>query len=256
MKALKTFAATVILVTTIMSCKKQATVTPAPTNSKAGKKIAQVDYMYENVLDDVSKYKYDNGGRIISNIETDYTDYFEYQSASKLLVTRKSNSDNSIIRTFEATLNEQGFITSMISKDKNGTISETTTITYDNEGYLIKNFTQAINSSYGREYVIENGKIISFKKYNNGVQTGNGVYTVDVSKENKQSFTAWGYWHSQNLFGKPLKYLTIEFKEFDNAGVVKWHAKDTYERDADGDVTKIVTQFVSEGTTGVTTYKY
>lgn len=255
MKAFKVITTTLLLMA-VASCKKQATITAVPSNPKAGKKFVQVDYMYGNVIDDASKYTYDNSGRIISNIEINYTHYFEYQSPSKLLVTRKSNSDNSIIRTFEAMLNEKGFITSMITKDKTGTILENTSIIYDSEGYLIKHFTQAANSSYGREYVIENGKLISGKKFNNAVQTGNTVYMVDASKENKQSFTAFGYWHSQNLFGKPLKYLVNEAKEFDAAGVLKWHTKNSYERDADGDVTKITTQFVSDGTTGVTLYKY
>lgn len=256
MKALKTVTATVLILMVAAACKKQATVTPTPSNPKAGKKFTQVDYMYENVMDDASKYTYDNTGRISSNIEVAYTHYFEYQSPSKLLVTRKSNSDNSVMRTFEATLNDQGFITSLISKDKIGAIIENTSITYDSQGYLIKHFTQAGNSSYGREYVIENGKIISGKKFNNGVQTGSEIFNVDMSKENKQCFTVFGYWHSQNLFGKPLKYLIIEGKEFDATGALKWHTKNNYESDADGDVTKITTQFVIDGTTGVTTYKY
>ncbi|NCU06047.1 MAG: hypothetical protein GXC73_18945 [Chitinophagaceae bacterium] len=256
MKALKSVTVAAFLVVAVASCKKQATAISAPASSKAGKKFTQVDYMYQNVLDNASKYVYDNAGRISSNIEADYTDYFDHQSASKLVVTRKSNTDNSIMRTYEATLNEKGFVTSMISKDKTGAVIETTTITYNSEGYLIKHTTQGIGSSYGREYVIENGKIITGKKFNNGVQTGNEVFTVDMSKENKQSFTAWGYWHSHNLFGKPLKYLIVESKEFDAAGTLKWHRKNNYERDADGDVTKISTQFISEAATGITTYKY
>ncbi|RXK58775.1 hypothetical protein ESA94_15405 [Lacibacter luteus] len=256
MKALQTVTAVILFLLTITSCRKDVTVTPSLVNPKAGKKFVQVDYMYDNVLDDVSKYTYDNSGRISSCIEPDYSYFFEYQSATKLMVTKKSNSDNSIARTIEATLNEKGFITSIITKDKSGVVLENTSITYDGEGYLVKHSTQAYGGSYGREYVIENGKLISGKKFNNGAQTGSMVYTVDASKENKQHFTAWGYWHSHNLFGKPLKYLPIEEKEFNAAGVLTWHSKDSYERDADGDVTKIITQFVSDGTTGVTTYKY
>ncbi|SDD15816.1 hypothetical protein [Niabella drilacis] len=255
MKELKMLGMIIAITLTAVACKKRSE-TPAPETSSPGKNFSEVSYFYEGVLDDKYTLQYDPSGRLTSMKTMNYTDALEYISASKLKVTRRSLADNSILRTYEGDLNASGAIVLLTAKDKNGTLIETTTLSYNSEGYLAGYLTQTASSSFGRAYIIENGKLKTGKVFYNGVQNGNFVYTSDETKENRQYITVWGLWYSPDLFGKRLKFLPSEYIGYYNNGNVQSRTKSSYERDAQGHLMKENIDYITEGKKGYTVYKY
>lgn len=251
MKTFKPLIAAAVVMLVALSCKKQSDI-----RVKAGKNFTEMTDYYENSLDDVVKLKYDNAGRVIEMAGMYSSKTFEYLAATKLIVTGRKKSDNTIVSISEATLNASGAIKLIVHKDQAGIVLDSTSISYNNEGYLVKFINKSPAMSYGHEYVIENGKIKSGKLFNNGVQTGTEVYKLDESKENKQSFTAWDWWPTPHLFGRPLRFLPSELIQYHNSGEIRFHMRSSYERDAEGNVLKKSTDYLSDGTQGIQIYKY
>lgn len=254
MKTPKSLVTAAVIALLAVSCKKQSDIQTPQVNAR--KNFTEwMDY-YENNLDDLIKLKYDNAGRVIEMAGMYSSKTFEYLSATQLIVTDKKKSDNSIVGISEATLNANGAIKLIVRKDQAGVVLDSTSISYNSEGYLIKFINKSPAASYGHEYVIENGKIKSGKLFNNGVQTGTEVYKLDESNENRQSFTAWDWWPLPNFFGRPLRFLPSELIQYHNSGEIRYHTKSNYERDAEGNVLKKSTDYISDGTQGVQLYKY
>jgi hypothetical protein len=174
------------------------------------------------------------------------------------VVTAKNNSDNSLYRTYECTLNDKGYVTKMIMKNPAGAVTYNYEYTYNADGYLIKQIGIFGNGSsdYEFEFTIVNGNAVAVKNSNGGVFNYRGEYTYDNSKLNKTPGGHGGYWQSYTLFGKISKNLVTEYKSFDASNTVTWHTKSTYDMDADGYPVKETTNNVLQGKQGVETYIY
>ena len=191
------------LVIGLASCSKENTLTPAPATQPtvmATKKISQISYSYNGSASENESMTYDAQGRLATYTEDDRTSSFAYTSATKLEVTRRKKSDNSIDRIYDCTLNSFGAITEMLFKESN-TIKYTYLLEYNSDGYLTK--IKGINPGYTYEefFEIVDGNATSSKLYYDGVQSSNRQYFPDNTKPNKTFFSTWTYWPSATLFG-------------------------------------------------------
>lgn len=225
----------------LVSCSKQSpenSVVKAPEISK--KLVKWVDSYSDGSVESMS-YVYDPSGKITTIKEDDRVYNFNFASKSSLVVEQKKASDNSLVRTIECTLNQDGYITKMLFKDLSGVITYTYTYVYDGNGYVSKLRGESKSSNFEEEYTITGGNMVSSKAYFDGKFTYNRYYTYDASIANKASFEYAGYWTACGLFGKSSKNLMIENKEFDLSNVLKWHLKRGYGLDAFGYPTKMTT---------------
>ena len=167
----------------------------------------------------------------------------------------RKKSDNSIDRIYDCTMNSHGAITEMLFKENN-VINYNYQFEYNSDGYLTK--IKGINPGYTYEeyFEIVDGNVASSKLYYDGVQSSNRQYFPDNTKPNKTFFSTWTYWPSATLFGKPSKYHLKEFKDFNMSNTLTWHSKYMIETDAQGYPVKITTDFILQGTKGVTNYSF
>jgi hypothetical protein len=245
----------VVAVIAMVSCKKEnvtTTVTPATT-----KDVVKLTNVWENDPPETNEFTYDAQRRIaIQKNETDIHT-FNYVSPTSLIVTERKASDNSLIQTKECTLNDKGYITSLVNKNSAGTITYTYNYTYNVDGYVIRVvLASAVSSRFEIDYTIANGNVISSKHHNNGILSFNGEYTYDNSKLNKTPIGHFGNWPSYTLFGKRSKNLLGEYKAINPAGAITWHHQYVYEMDADGYPAKVTKTDVLHNEQGVENYTY
>jgi YD repeat-containing protein len=240
------------------SCSKENNLTPAPATSfpvVAAKKVNQISYSYNGSTSESETMTYDAQGRLATYTEDDHTSSFTYTSATKLEVTRRKKSDNSIDRIYDCIMNSHGAITEMLFKENN-VIKYTYLFEYNSDGFLTK--LKGINPGYTYEeyFEIVDGNVASSKLYYDGVQSSNRQYSPDNTKPNKTFFSTWSYWPSATLFGKPSKYHLKEFKDFNMNNTLTWHTKYMIEADTQGYPVKITTDFILQGTKGITDYSF
>ena len=240
------------------SCSKGNALTPALATQSpviATKKISQISYSYNGSASENESMTYDAQGRLATYIEDDRISSFAYTSGTKLEVTRRKKSDNSIDRIYDCTMNSQGAITEMLFKENN-IIKYTYLFEYNSDGYLTK--IKGINPGYIYEefFEIVDGNATSSKLYYDGVKSSNRQYFTDNTKPNKTFFNTWSYWPSATLFGKTSKYHLKEFKDFNMSNTLTWHSKYIIETDPHGYPVKITTDFILQGTKGITNYSF
>lgn len=235
------------------SCKKDSSV-----NSFSGetKKLMKTTYVYDSYPAENTSFTYDAKGRVSVIAEDDYTESFNYISATSILVTERNNADNSVKRTKECTLNEKGYINQIIFRDPAGVQTYSYNYTYNAEGYIIKQIGQGVGGNTEFEYTITNGDVVLAKLYYDGVLNYTGHYFVDENKLNKCQFGYGGYWSTTELFGKPSKHFLKEYKSINPSGTTTWHTKYDYEIDANGYPVKLTTDYILSGTKGIDTYTF
>jgi hypothetical protein len=239
------------------SCKKDSSVTPDPAPG-VSKKLMKATYVYNNDAPESTTYTYDVQGRISVIKQEDYTETFDYISATSLMVTQRKNADNSLKQTKECTINEMGYITKIVFKNPAAFHTYTYEYTYNAEGYMVKvKGSNPTNSSfYETEFTIIDGNMVSSKAYFDGVLTYNREYTVDPTRVNKGTYDYENYWDGTTMFGKKQKNLLKECKIFNMSGALTWHTKINYEVDADGYPIKITTDYILDGIKSVETNIY
>jgi len=240
------------------SCSKENALTSVPATQSpviATKKVSQISYSYNGTASENEIMTYDAQGRLSTYTEDDRTSSFAYSSATKLEVTRRKKSDNSIDRIYDCTLNPHGAITEMLFKENN-VIKYTYLFEYNSDGYLTK--IKGINPGYTYEeyFEIVDGNVASSKLYYDGIQSSNRQYFPDNTKPNKTFFNTWSYWPSATLFGKTSKYHLKEFKDFNMSNTLTWHSKYIIETDPQGYPVKITADFILQGTKGITNYSF
>jgi hypothetical protein len=255
MKKIKALTAVSILFLAV-SCSKSGNEVPTPGPSANTKKIKEIIYTDPTMNTESSTFTYDEQGRIKTYTDEPYSYTMTYESPVLMKVTRTKNGVFDQERI--CNLNDKGAITKMEYHSVPGNaITYTYEWQYDANGYVSKIKGSSPNGNYFEEvFETINGNPVSSKLYHDGVQYHNRSYTYDLSKVNKQPYSAWYLWPSETLFGKPVKNLLIEYKSFDVNNVIDWHTKTTYQLDSDGYPVKYTTDYVHENTKSTTEFKY
>jgi antitoxin component YwqK of YwqJK toxin-antitoxin module len=251
---MKKFLTLLAITAVFASCKKETVTNPTPA---VGKKIKQITYTDNTGYSETVTIGYDAKGRVLNYTEDDRTYTLSYENDTRLVVTSRNISDNSLIRTVECTLNNKGAITEMLYKTPAGVHNYTYQHTYDanNQMKSYKGFSNGGNS-YEMIAEIVNGNVSTIQHYSDGLPNGNSAYYYEGAKPNKLPHTLNGDWSSKILFGKTFSHLPTEYKRWNQAGTLTVHNKSTYELDADGDVTKTTTISMLDGHISVDTYQY
>lgn len=238
----------------LASCKKENVSNPA-TGSKT---LSKTSYVYNGNTPETEEFTFGANGKIVSIKENDRTHTFNFVSATSLEVTERSNSNNSILNTRHCVLNDKGFVTQIVVKNANGTISGTYDYTYNAEGYQTgRQLTFPNGDIYNNEYSYADGNLISSKTYKNNVLNSYTNITYDNTKANKTRLNFWSsYWNVPGLFGKETKYLMSETKGYNNSNTLTSHDQYTYELDADGYPLKETRNYVLTGKLGVKSYTF
>jgi hypothetical protein len=247
MNQLLTAVAALLLFT---ACKKENTATETPAPTASSKKLTKWLSTYGDGSTETDTYGYDNAGRLNSTTSDNYTETFDYVSATKLMVTAKKKSTGELYQTKECTLDVQGRITNIIFKSNTGVEIYRYDYTYNADGYMIKEkggSPSNPNNSMS-EYTYLNGNIVSASVYSNGVINRTTQYIIDDSKENNGNINYFGYWPSVTLFGKPTKNLSKEVVVKNLAGAITWRSQSTYELNAEKYPVKMVRSFTVSGT--------
>lgn len=257
MQHIKTLAAAFIILFVVASCKKEKVDTPAPPQPQlAVKQLTKYTWVFDNTPPSDCFYEYDQAGRVKTYKEQNRNYYFDYISVDKLIVAEHKATDNSLLYTYDCTLNEKKAIVKMTKKTASNVLDSDYDITYNSNGDLIK--VRYVTASYTRDEIFEfvNGKAVSSRTYYDNVLYYDCQYFYDESQPNKNPLNHWYKWGSSSLFGNMYKYKLIEYKEIKANGQINWHMKFQNETDADGYITKQTIDYVHTGKKGVGTYSY
>jgi hypothetical protein len=251
---MKKIIAALAITAMFASCKKERVTNPAPG---ADKKLSQMTYAYDGQAPENETITYDAKGRILTYTTEDHVTSFLYENDTRLIVTIRKKSDNSITGVDECTLNSKGAITEILFKTPAGVHNYTYEFIYngDNQMINLKGISPG-GSSYENKAVIVNGNVQSVERYSDGLPNGTIVYTYEGAKPNKLPVNLSSYWPSQTLFGKSNAHLQTECKMTNAAGTVTWHSTSMYQLDTDGYVTKANWNYIHDGTAGSGTYQY
>jgi hypothetical protein len=180
------------------------------------KKISKVDYAYNGQPEYTETYTYDNKGRLAGYTYDIDVEAFEYIGDNFLKVTRRNKVTNAVTAYFEAVINDKGAITELNFKRPDGFLASQYTYTYDADGYMVKNKSVNVstNITWAHEYKIENGNAVSVKVFQNGVHVSNGESSYDKAYVATVPQAPNYFWLSSTLFGRPLKNVVNEYKEF------------------------------------------
>ena len=244
-----------IILIAVASCKKEKVNTPV-SQTPVEKKMTQYTWTFQNNQPGTEFYEYDQAGRLKSQTNATRKYSFEYTPDDKLIVKATKIADNSLLYSYEGTLNEKGAITKLMRKKASGNVEFDYEFTYTSSGYLKKVRKATSVSVYEEEYEFVDDKPVSSKESWDGVIERSHQYFYDETKPNKVPMNHWYLWASETLFGKIFKYKPIEYKITRLDGTISWHTKTQYELDAEGYTLMETTDFVHQGTRGVGTYKY
>lgn len=236
----------------LTSCQKETIIDPASTSSKSLKKAS---YSWDDETPEIEEFTYDSQGRVSVIKENERTSTFNYVSAASLVVTEKNNNDNTLYRTYNCTLNSNGYITKIDIINANGTHNYTLNYTYNADEYIIK--TEGVpptGTGYSAEYNIQNGNVVSSTNYNGGALSYTGQYTYDTSLKNKPGYSHSLYWYSNKLFGKGSKNMLVEYKSLSPTNTLSWHTQYKYILDADGYPLNTTTINMLDNNQGIATY--
>jgi Domain of unknown function (DUF4595) with porin-like fold len=246
--------------TVFASCKKEDAIMPLTTvtpTSTVTKKLTKNVYVYDTDAPQTAAYTYDAQGRVSVYKQQNSTTTFNYVSASLMIATDRSNTDNSVMGIRDCELNAMGYVTKILVKNLAGEITYTYQYTYNTDGYMTsRKGTYPNGSNHEIVYVISGGNAVSSKLYYENILDSHSEYTFDNTKFNKSDFTHGSYWYSHGLFGKRSKNLMSEIKTHNASGTLTWHALVTFEMDADGYPVKQTSVFPLQGKQAVDTYTY
>jgi len=144
-----------IFLCSLISCNKDKDNND-PVNSSTPLLSSITSYNDDGTMDETETFKYDTQGRLIENVYDDEDEYkvvIEY-SASK--VTVKEYDEGVLDYTSTYTLNSNSLAVSGISDEE-----ETTTYTYDNNGYRQTSFEEDGNSTYRETYTVLNQNYVT-----------------------------------------------------------------------------------------------
>jgi YD repeat-containing protein len=241
------------------SCKKEdvtTAVTPTPVPSVT-KNLVKYTNSYDNATPETEMYTYDAQGRIAEIKKDDRTVTFNFVSATSLAETQRWNTNNDIIVTQEYTINDKGYVTKIIKKSPAGIPYFTYDYTYNADGYMTSQKGTFDNgSNFETVYVINDGNVVSYKDYQDGILKGNVIYNYDNTKINKTGLSYSGYWNLKKLFGKSSKNMVSEYKYFNASGTLTYHLQFAYELDTDGYPVKQTANYVLQGKQRVNTFIY
>lgn len=246
------FAIASVLV--LASCKKEKDVTaPAP----AEKKLTKVVNVYNGGTPETNDYTYDAQGRLLTMVNNSSIEEYAYPTASKITMTRRNKSNNSIQNILDYSVNADGRITILETKNPSGTVIGTTDYVYDAQGYIQRvTYTYNGSSPVYYEYTVNNGNYTGQKFYSNGTLSSTTTFTVDTSKSFVSLFNAGGNFPSRTLFGKPAKNPVVETRTVDAAGTVTWLSQTSFQLDAAGYILSSTINYPLLGTQGISTYTY
>jgi len=235
---------------TLIGCKKDK---ESVSQQETGRKLVQYDYAYSNQEATVTEMSYDVSGRIAAIKSEMGTETFSYQSSSKLVITLRLPSDNSVGRVMECTRNAQGYITHIDMRDASGNLLTRVDYAYDPDGYMIKNKSEGFGNVNSTDYVIKEGNLLSAKEY----QGGQLIYTYEFTHSaiaNTLPGSYYGLYRVDGLFGKSFKNTTSEMKQYKTDGSLYGHIQNLFQLDAEGYVVKEIRKFPLAAKTAVLTY--
>lgn len=235
----------------ILGCKKDKDIL---SQQDTGRKLVQYDYTYSNQEPVVTEMTYNANGRIAAIKSENGTENFDFKSSSKLVITHRLPSDNSVAGIMECTRNAQGYITHIDMHDAAGNLLNTLDYTYDQEGYMIKYRSDGFGNVNVTDCVVKEGNLLSAKEY----QGGELKYTytfIHSSIANTLPGSYFGLFRVEGLFGKSFKNTTSEMKQQNADGSLYAHIQNLFQIDAEGYIVKEVRKFPIAGKTGVLNYK-
>ncbi len=238
------------------SCKKE-NVKPAAPIVTAGKNLMKFVTVYDNGAPETETYTYDSKGKIAMAKSDIFTETFNFESATSLVVTSRFNSNSNLQATRECTLNGKGYVTKIVVKNSIGGFEGAYDYTYNADGYMTgRKLTYPSGTTYESFIEITDGNAVSFKTNKNNVLNANTIISYDNIKTDKTQLSNLSYWNVNSLFGKGSKNLKIESKHFNVSGTIVSHEQHAYELDAAGYQAKLITKYLETGKQEIFSYTY
>ncbi|MBO9591367.1 MAG: hypothetical protein J7599_00575 [Niabella sp.] len=239
-----------------VSCTKKKNDIVATPDPPAGRRIAQMIETYADNTKKTETLTYDAKGRPAVYTTNSRKEVFDFQSASRLLVTSYKLPENTLERTIECTLNDKGAITEMRFKNTSDVITYTYQYAYNAEGYTtwVKG-SGSSNDWYEIVPEIKDGNYIRAKETFSSGAVYDDAYTYG-SASNTLYKSYFGYWPVDGLFGKPSKNLLLEAKGFKSNGDLNSHIKRNYTITAEGFVNKYIINYMLSGESSVVEITY
>lgn len=211
-------------------CKKDKN---ALNPQHTGKKLVQYEYSYSNQEPVVTEMTYSANGRIASIKSETGTESFDFQSSSKLVITLRLPSDNSVARVLECARNAQGYITHIDMRDAAGTLLTTIDYDYDLNGYMVKYKSSGFGNMDVIDLVVKDGNLLSAKEYKGGELTYTYAFTHSAIS-NTLPGSYFALYRVDGLFGKSFKNTTSEMKQYAADGSLYGHIQNLFQVDAEG----------------------
>jgi hypothetical protein len=230
---------------------------PAAASAAFTKKLTKFASVHSNGTAACCSYTFGPAGRIATVELTDRSYFFNFTAADALVVREVNNSTQQLMATIHCTLNHQGFISSMLFKNRTGDVKKTIIYIYDAKGCLVKRQhlyrTGVIQEDV---YEFENGSLTCSMHFSDEILINTTLYAYGSKKPDKTPF-GWGaYWFVKNLFGIQPRFLPEQVKTVQPNGQVTQHSQLTYEFDKAGYPLKRTVHDLLNGTAIVNTFEF
>jgi YD repeat-containing protein len=234
MQHIKNLTAAFIILSAVVSCKKERT--SAPPVAVAEKRIVQEANITSG---DTTRYSYNEQGKVIK-VET-ANNYWQIEYLPSMIkVSRKRIAGNVFLGIDEYSTDASGKMTSSVSKTPNGTVTSTCQYEYDAAGYMIGQ-KEIYASGDVYEDVLTNpaGNPVTVKSYWNGALDDVTDYYFNADVKNKglgtTLVTTYGI---KGFAGKVQEREISELKRYNPAGVLTQQRITTFTTDAQKNITK------------------
>lgn len=247
------------------ACQKDPMETIAPTASETiiapppGIKLCSE---YRSVANptDVMRFKYDNMGRVVEQIEEDHIMFVSYPNLTTIRIVDSSIVDKKVVWDFTGHLNVSGQLVAGTGREtrvSSTPIPASYVFQYDLNGYMTQKTIDKNNgqSVFVHTYKYKNGNMIRHDI------ARNGMHQYSVTRDYGKLPDNLGWTYDQFLVpgsfaGKANKNLSIKCTvTYLNNPVADWFANITYSMDADNYPIKTQSDF-SNGNTLVYEYIY
>lgn len=212
----------------LLSCKKDKN---AVVSVPIAKYLTAERYTHKDGSSKTITYVFDDKLRVAQQIQNGRKTVFSYPNKNKIIEAYYTNEVLSTICEYD--LNEKGLIIKGLEKTNEGKITAEKSYEYNNNDQLVKYILSRPGNILKREYVLENGLLVSVKTYTNNVYENRVDYLYESVIPYKGDPLYWLIPGSK-AFGNRTKQLPTREKCFLVNGALLYDIVYLWSFDKDG----------------------
>jgi len=239
------------------SCRKDTAMVQPPPAASGEKQLKKAVTTTWSGAVETETYQYDAQGRMLRWTNDKQVYLFDYSVPGKLSVVKKDSTTGELLMTYDCTLNADGNVTKLLSKNPDGSPYTTVNYTYNDAGFVNKQEYQfGSGGSTVTEYTIQDGNVTGYvDRDQSGALKSSATLTYVAGVKNTFNYATSGYFPGP-MFGKYCKNLQENLVVKNSSGAIFFESRRTWELDAAGYIKKDHTDYPVSGKWNETVYTF